>query len=140
MTRHWFLLAAALVVAGCSDDVGALAPAPTATVTETVTATPDSSGLLLEEPDFEPGTPRPLLELTVFRDGCGVIRSEAPPGVDYRNLAWTFADADGFQVLQRNALGETRYRYFQGGTYTVTLEAFVDGAYRAVSNEVTVHC
>ncbi len=51
-----------------------------------------------------------------------------------------FRDQDGFQVLGRNAEGETRYRYFAGGTYDVVLEAFVDGKYSPVSNEVTVQC
>ena len=39
-------------------------------------------------------------------------------------LTWVVKDQDGFQVLGRNAEGEDRYRYFQGGTYTVVLEAF----------------
>jgi hypothetical protein len=43
-------------------------------------------------------------------------------------------------VLGRNAEGETRYRYFQSGDYTVVLQAWLDGAYRPVSNEVDIHC
>ena len=46
-------------------------------------------------------------------------------------------DLDGFQVPGRVASGETRYRYFRPGTYTVVLE----GPARAVvSNEVTITC
>jgi hypothetical protein len=77
--------------------------------------------------------------LTVFSDGCGVIRSDTRPG-EYRNLTWSFRDLDGFQVLGRNAEGETRYRYFQGGVYTVAVEAWVGTHYAPVSNTVTVHC
>lgn len=84
--------------------------------------------------------PAPLLELEVFKDGCGVIRSEPPAGAAYRNLAWVFRDGDGFQVLSRAAEGETRYRYFRSGQCSVVLEAVVGGAYRPVSNEVTVRC
>ncbi|MDQ3359746.1 MAG: hypothetical protein M3520_13205 [Actinomycetota bacterium] len=69
-----------------------------------------------------------------------MIRSEAAEGVDYQSLTWSFMDQDGFQVLGRNAEGETRYRYFTGGTFTVVLEAYVDGGYRPVSNEVTITC
>src|SRR6478736_342586 len=78
---------------GCTDggdagSAGATATA-TATVTETVTAVPEpaltDAPLLLESRDEEP----PHLRLEVFRDGCGVIRTEADPGVTYQNLQWT---------------------------------------------------
>jgi hypothetical protein len=113
----------------------------TVTVTETVTATPDPApadlsntfGSLDEEPP-------PRLRLEVFRDGCGVIRTEADAGVSYQNLQWSVVDRDGFDVLERNAEGETHMRYFSGGTFTVVLESFWDGAYRPVSNEVQISC
>ncbi|HMJ78004.1 MAG TPA: hypothetical protein VK507_18625, partial [Iamia sp.] len=76
--------------------------------------------------------------LTVHTDGCGVIRSTTDPEPD--NLTWSFSDEDGFSVLGRNALGETRYRYFSAGTYTVVLEAWGGDSYVPISNEVTVHC
>jgi hypothetical protein len=79
-----------------------------------------------------------MYTLTVHDDGCGVIRTELPE--DLGGLTWVFEDEDGFQVLGRNALGEDRYRYFQGGTYTVVLEAYGAGSYEEVSNTVTVTC
>ena len=157
------LAAAALLASGCAADAsgssGAAAPAATvtvtATVTETVTAAAEPPSVadlaelaghddLIDQLDATPGAgsapPRPpKLELTVFSDGCGVIRSQPSPGTPYDNLTWTFLDQDGFQVLGRNAEGETRYRYFQGGTYTVVLEAYGAG-YEEVSNTVTIRC
>jgi len=135
---------------GCTDGGDAGSPGATATatatatvtstVTETVTAVPEpaltDAPLLLESRDEEP----PHLRLEVFRDGCGVIRTEADPGVTYQNLQWTVTDGDGFDVLGRNAEGETHMRYFQGGAYSVVLESFWDGAYRPVSNEVQISC
>jgi hypothetical protein len=160
----YLLAVTAVLASGCAADPGMSSAdaAPTATVTATVTVTEtvtavaeptDQAGQVdledlvdqLDELDATPGAatvaPRPpKLELTVFSDGCGVIRSRPAAGTTYDNLTWTFLDQDGFQVLGRNAEGETRYRYFQGGTYAVVLEAFVDGAYRPVSNKVTVTC
>jgi hypothetical protein len=140
------------VLAGCSGDAGARAdapvPVPTVTVTATVTATeivtaepdPVVDAVLPTDRDDPTRNAVPQLRLEVFSDGCGVIRSEAPAGASFENLTWTFLDQDGFQVLGRNAEGETRYRYFQGGTYTVVLEAWGGSSYVPVSNEVTVHC
>jgi hypothetical protein len=85
----------------------------------------------------EPG-PLPTATLTVFSDGCGVIRSELPD--EPHGLTWSIVDADGFEVLARNAAGETRYRYFQSGTYTVVLKAWDGSKYAAISNTVTIHC
>jgi hypothetical protein len=75
----------------------------------------------------------------VADDGCGVIRGETG-AYDYPSLTWVVRDDDGFQVLGRNALGETRYRYFQSGTYSVALEAFAEDRYVPVSETVTIHC
>jgi hypothetical protein len=80
----------------------------------------------------------PTATLTVHTDGCGVIRSEVSPSVD--NLTWRIEDRDGFQVLGRNAEGETRYRYFGSGTFTVVLEAFDGTGYVPISNRVTITC
>lgn len=74
--------------------------------------------------------------LTVHSAGCGVVRT----GEIGDELTWVVTDQDGFQVLGRNAAGETRYRYFVPGTYTVTHEAWGGGYYEAVSNEVTITC
>jgi hypothetical protein len=90
---------------------------------------------------LDPGTRAaslPTATLTVHTDGCGVIRTEVPPGVE--NLTWHIEDQDGFSVLDRNAQGETRYRYFRPGTYTVVLQAFAGGAYVPISNTVTITC
>ena len=76
--------------------------------------------------------------MTVHSDGCGVIRSELAENP--RGISWSVKDADGFQVLQRNAAGETRYRYFQPGTYTVVLEAWGGNSYVPISNSVTISC
>ena len=78
----------------------------------------------------------PTHTLEVHRDGCGVFRS----GQIGDDLTWVIKDQDGFQVLGRNAAGETQYRYFQPGTYTVVLETWGGGYYVDASNEVTITC
>lgn len=134
------LVVAALVVAGCGGDTTPSATTTvtaTATATVTVTATTEATAIPAPADPTSPSpTAPPRLQLTVFEDGCGVIRSESPRGA-YVNLTWVFRDTDGFQVLGRVAEGETRYRYFRPGTYTVVLEAFGS---LPVSNAVTVHC
>ena len=80
----------------------------------------------------------PRAELTVGSDGCGVIRSEFER--DPRGLQWRILDEEGFQVLGRNAIGETRYRYFRAGTYTVTLVAWDGRSHAPISNTVTISC
>ncbi|HSP26932.1 MAG TPA: hypothetical protein VLN74_00190, partial [Ilumatobacteraceae bacterium] len=82
------------------------------------------------------GPPAPTYTLEVHSDGCGVFRS----GVIGDDLTWVIKDEDGFQVLGRNAAGETQYRYFRPGTYTVALESWGVGYYVTVSNEVTITC
>lgn len=82
--------------------------------------------------------PLPDMELTVASDGCGVIRTELDD--EPHGLQWVVRDRDGFQVLARNALGETRYRYFQPGTYTVELKAWDGEKYAPISNTVTIDC
>lgn len=82
--------------------------------------------------------PLPAATLTVHSDGCGVIRSDLAEEPD--GLTWSVVDEAGFQVLARNAAGETRYRYFQSGTYTVVLQAFDGRKYAPISNTVTIHC
>lgn len=82
------------------------------------------------------GQPEPTLTVKVHSDGCGVIRT----GEIGDEVIWTIKDQDGFEVLARNAAGETQYRYFEPGTYTVVLESWGDRHYVAVSNEVTITC
>lgn len=84
-------------------------------------------------------TALPTATLRVFSDGCGVIRSGIPGG-EPRGLTWSIADVNGFAVLERNALNETHYRYYQPGTYTVVLTAWDGTKYAAISNRVTIHC
>lgn len=130
------------VLGGCGDGSQegdtAEASAPTVTATETVTETVTLEPTAVDMSSA--GSVLPLLELEVYQDGCGVIRSEAAPGVEYDNLNWVVRDAGGFQVLGRVAENETRYRYYLGGRYTVVLEAAHEGAYQTVSNEVTINC
>jgi hypothetical protein len=140
---------AVLAVSGCGGTTAQPAATrtvtATATVTATVTATATPTAPVALPPALAPSTqalttaPPPRLRLTVFDDGCGVIRSDSRAGA-YLDLTWVFRDSDGFQVLGRNAEGETRYRYFRPGAYTVTLEAFGQDHYVPVSNTVTVHC
>lgn len=80
--------------------------------------------------------PQPTYTLDVHSDGCGVFRS----GDVGDDLTWVVKDLDGFQVLGRNAAGETQYRYFQSGTYTVALETWGGSYYVTVSNVVTINC
>ncbi|MDQ1103888.1 hypothetical protein [Nocardioides zeae] len=107
----------------------------TATVTVTATAAPESSATA---PDA-PGAGLEQVSLEVADDGCGVVRGETEP-YDYDNLTWVVRDESGFEVLGRNALGETQYRYYQSGTYTVQLQAFAGDRYVAVSETVTISC
>jgi hypothetical protein len=113
----------------------------TATATATVTITAPAPVIVPRTSDLPRPTssPLPRIGLTVFEDGCGVVRTATDPGA-YRNLTWTFRDADGFEVLGRNAEGELRYRYFRPGTYSVVLEAWHTDHYAPVSNRVTVRC
>ena len=84
--------------------------------------------------------PPTRLRVRALDDGCGVGRSGTPGDPNYWNLSWTFRDRAGATVLARLADHERRYRYPEHGTYTVTLESFVNGAYVRVSNRVDVAC
>lgn len=129
-----------LLLAGCGQGAAPAAAPPatvTATVTETVVASPDGAGLA-PVPSAS-AAPPPMIDLTVHTDGCGLIREDIDESL-YHNLTWQISDADGFQVLGRNALGETRYRYFQGGTYTAVLTAWDGEKYASVSDEVSLTC
>lgn len=76
--------------------------------------------------------------LVMHTDGCGAIRPEIDPAP--HGLAWSVKDQGGFQVLQRNALGETNYRYSFPGTFTVELVAWDGEKYAPMSNRLTINC
>ena len=117
----------------------------TATVTETAVATGTPAAMADPVPAPEPAPlvptpapapPPPSFELTVLEDGCAVERTEG----EVHNLTWSVTDDLDVQVLGRNALGETRYRYFRPGTWTVVLTAWGGDRYVPVSNEVEITC
>ncbi len=78
--------------------------------------------------------------LTVEKDGCGVERSEVTGSTPVSSLTWVIEDNTGTSVLERNAEGEFKYRYFQAGQYTVYLNAWYGDRYHQISNEVTINC
>ena len=57
---------------------------------------------------------------------------------DTASIAWVVL-YNGEEVLERNALNETEYKYYRSdpGVYTIYLESFVDGSYKAISNIVS---
>ena len=63
----------------------------------------------------------------------GARRPARRPHLECVRLRW-------IQVLGRVADNETRYRYFQSGTYTVNLEALIGTEYVTISNTVTINC
>jgi hypothetical protein len=68
-----------------------------------------------------------------------VIRSEFP-GSEPDGLQWSVTDGEGSEVLARNALGETQYRYFRPGSYEIVLQAWNGQQYADLSNPVPVTC
>ncbi len=94
-------------------------------------------------PSFSPVVNMPVQALSrvaieLAPDGCGVVRPDIQPAP--HGLGWSVKDAGGFEVLQRNALGETRYRYFQSGTFTIELVAWDGEKYAPMSNQLTIRC
>lgn len=66
-------------------------------------------------------------------------RSSLQNGGDARMLTWVI-QVNGQTVLERNAEGETQYRFYNlasGNTVTAYLKAFVNGRYHTVSNVVS---
>ena len=121
-----------LVLGGCGQAVRRRSSATvTATVTETVMVAPEVAELLPERTPSTTATPRrrSTSPSTPTAAGSSARTSTSP----YENLGWSIRDPDGFEVLQRNALGETHYRYFQGGTYTAVLTASDGEKYAPVS-------
>lgn len=74
-----------------------------------------------------------LFTLTV--DGQSIVRRSAG---ELSGLCWVVRDG-GAEVLRRVAANEDAFLYYRSGvstTYTVHLEAWINGAYRQVSNTV----
>ena len=117
------------------------APAAGAPAADRVPAPAPAPAVPSEGPtrSFLPGETLPTASLQVASDGCGVIRSQFSAGPPH-GLQWTVTDAEGFEVLGRNALGETHYRYFQPGRYTAVLKAWGGESYVPVSNAVSISC
>ncbi len=67
-----------------------------------------------------------------------MIRSELRPSP--KGLQWVITDAEGFEVLSRNATYETRYRYFRPGRYEVVLKARDGRGYADISERVSIDC
>ncbi len=86
-------------------------------------------------------TPRPpTATLNVAPDGCTVVRSTVENEGPRSGLQWVIADESGRHLLERNALGETRYTYFVRGKYDVVLQAFHNGRYIDISPHVKIEC
>jgi len=79
-------------------------------------------------------------EIRVESDGCTVTRTDVQGATPIRNLQWVVIDASGEQVLGRAAEGEYKYTYYRSGEYSVYLEAWYDGTYVQISNEVIINC
>lgn len=73
-------------------------------------------------------------------DGCGVERSEVTGSNPVTNLTWVVVDEDGYIVLERSADNEYKYRYFNSGNYSVHINAWYEGRYHQISNEVDIDC
>ena len=89
-------------------------------------------------------TPNPVadawVELKVAADGCGVERGEVSGSTPVSSLTWVVVDEDGYTVLERNAEGEYKYRYFAGGHYQVHVAAWYLDRYISISDEVEIDC
>ena len=108
--------------ADVANDPPDLSPS-TSTTAVTTTTTPSAA---------------PTHVLVVEDDGCTVKRSKTDD--EPWDLTWTVRDPAGFQVLGRSARGEETYRYFESGTYTVTLTTWREGQAHPVSNTVSITC
>jgi len=89
-------------------------------------------------------TPNPVpdarVTLKVAADACGVERGEVTGSTPVSGLTWVIVDGDGYTVLERNAEGETKYRYFTGGHYRVHVAAWYLDRYVPISDEVEIDC
>jgi hypothetical protein len=84
--------------------------------------------------------PDAFVEISVGKDGCGVVRGEVQGSSEINSLTWVITDMDGFSVLERNAENEYQYRYFEHGSYKVHLKTWFNGSYHQISDEVTIIC
>lgn len=122
------------------SSAGLLSGTPSSAGVYPVTFSATKSGLT--------GTDNFMLEITAVSGGGGYADRHRlsidanhtvsrTPGAD-PNLTWVIR-RDGVEQLSRLAHDELAYGYhrnFEAGAYTVHLEAFLDGAYRVVSNTV----
>lgn len=69
-------------------------------------------------------------------DDYSISRTLEPNGTI--GITWVIV-FDGETVLEKNALNETQYKYFRQdpGIYTIYITAFIDGAYRVISNIIS---
>ena len=84
--------------------------------------------------------PDARVELSVSADGCGVERSAVTGSSAVDSLTWVIRDTEGYTVLERNAENEFKYRYFGSGSYTISINAWFDGQYHQISDEVRIDC
>jgi hypothetical protein len=98
-----------------------------------------SSQIISDQPKSYP-TPDASISITVAKDGCHVDRTELTGSSPVDSLTWVVSDMDGYVLLERNAEGEYKYGYFQGGMYRIHMKGWYKGRYHQVSNEVIVDC
>lgn len=94
---------------------------------------------LAAQPTLNP-IPDARVDLTLNSDGCGVERGEVTGSSPVSNLTWVVRDANGYSVLERSADGEYKYRYFASGIYTISINAWYEGRYHQISDEVNIDC
>jgi hypothetical protein len=56
------------------------------------------------------------------------------------NLAWVITDKDGYTVLERSADNESMYRYLNSRRYSAHINAWYEGRYHQISEEVHIDC
>ena len=81
--------------------------------------------------------PKAALAVEIWVDEQNTVHRT---GVDssVTSLGWVVL-YNGEEVLSRNALNETAYKYYRDnpGTYTIYMDSFIDGSYKVVSNVVS---
>jgi hypothetical protein len=69
-------------------------------------------------------------------DNLRISRTLGPEGLS--SISWVIL-FNGQEVLQKNTLNETQYTYYRQdpGIYTIYVTAFIDNAYRVISNVIS---
>jgi hypothetical protein len=99
-----------------------------------------------QEAEVTPGDEdtAPQTELIIGDDGCTLTRGELPDEDELEPNWWFTDDEEGTTVFERDALGETSYRYTEPGRYRVALRtggfSTPYGVDVLLSNRVTVEC